>query len=52
MIFLAHFVGGGIGEILNLSLEDYVIYLNKAIELYRQENHLTKKVIISGIEKR
>lgn len=52
IVFLAHFVGGGIDPILDMIVEDFYAYLDHALEFYKTEITTPRRVILSGIEKR
>ncbi|WP_294597456.1 hypothetical protein [uncultured Rikenella sp.] len=49
-MFLAHFTGSGLNDVLNLDTDDFFDYLDEAIELYRQENETPRRVVLAGIE--
>ena len=51
-MFLAHFVGGGIDPILDMTVEDFFTYLKFALDIYESEAKSPRRVILSGIEKR
>jgi hypothetical protein len=50
-VFLAHFTGGGINDVLDLEVDDYFAYLHEAIELYKAEAKMPKRVAVAGFEK-
>ncbi|HCF10003.1 MAG: hypothetical protein [Allistipes phage R001] len=52
IVFLAHFTGGGIDGVLDLIVEDYFAYLDRAVEIYEKEITTPRRVVLSGIEKR
>lgn len=52
IVFLAHFTGGGIDSVLDLIVEDYFAYLDRAVEIYEKEITTPRRVVLSGIEKR
>jgi len=51
VVFLAHYVGGGIQDILELYEDDFFDFLEAAIEFYQKEAERPIRVILSGIEK-
>lgn len=51
MVFLAHYVGGGIDAILDLMDDDYFAYLSEAIKLYEQELKTPRRSVVAGFEK-
>jgi hypothetical protein len=51
VVFLAHFTGGGINDVLDLDMEDYFQYLEAALELYKTEMKAPKRVAVAGFEK-
>lgn len=52
ILFLAHYVGGGIDPILDMTIEDFYTYLAHALDFYEKEITTPRRVILSGIEKR
>jgi len=50
-VFLAHYVGGGIKDILELDVFDFIDFLKSAIKLYEIELKQPKEVILVGIKK-
>jgi len=50
-VFLSHYTGGGIESVLNLFVEDFFLYLDSALELYKIEIERPQRVILAGIEK-
>ena len=52
IVFWAHFTGGGIDSVLDLIVEDYFAYLDRAVEIYEKEITTPRRVVLSGIEKR
>lgn len=38
IVFLAHFTGGGIDGVLDLIVEDYFAYLDRAVEIYEKRS--------------
>jgi hypothetical protein len=52
IVFLAHYVGGGINSILDLYTDEFFEYLNAALEFYKEEIKQPTRVILSGIEKK
>ena len=50
--YIAHFTGGGIDGVLDLIVEDYFAYLDRAVEIYEKEITTPRRVVLSGIEKR
>lgn len=51
-MFLSHYSGSGINEILDLTTDEYFKYLDAALELYEAEIKMPRRVILSGIEKK
>jgi hypothetical protein len=51
-VFLAHFTGGGINSVLELSAGDFFDYLDEAQKLYEMEMKRPLRVVLAGIEKR
>ena len=51
-MFLSHYTGSGLSEILDLTTDEYFKYLDSALELYEIEIKNPRRVILSGIEKR
>jgi len=52
VVFLAHYVGGGIDGVLGLDAEDFLEYFDAAWDLYKEETKRPTRVILLGIEKR
>lgn len=52
LVFLAHFTGGGILPILELTTDDYFAFSDSAFTLYEKEISIPHRVVLSGIEKR
>ena len=51
-MFLAHYTGGGIDEVLDLSTDNYFTFLDAALKLHEIEMTVPRRVVLSGIEKR
>jgi len=51
-VFLAHYVGGGISDVLDLNIDDFFACLDAAMEFYKEEIKRPIRVVLSGIEKR
>ena len=51
-MFLAHYVGGGVEEVLNMSESDFYDYLDVALKFYKLEIERTVKVGIAGTVKK
>lgn len=51
VVFLAHFTGSGIDPVLDMVVDDYYIYLDEAIKLYKEQLTLPRRVIVAGFEK-
>ena len=52
IVFIAQFTGGGIEGVLDLIVEDFFAYLDRAVEIYEKEITTPRRVVLSGIEKR
>ncbi len=52
IVFLAHWVGGGLDAVLDLTVEDFHRYFEAALEFYRQERTLPQRVVLAGIERK
>lgn len=50
-MFLAHFTGSGINEVLDYEVNFYYIALNSALELYTEETNKIVRVVVAGLEK-
>jgi hypothetical protein len=50
-VFLAHFTGGGINDVLDLDIDDYFAYMDEAVELYKTEMKAPKRAVVAGFEK-
>lgn len=50
-MFLAHYTGGGINGVLDLTTDEYFNYLDAALKLYEMEMKTPRRVVLSGIEK-
>nr|DAF13299.1 MAG TPA: hypothetical protein [Caudoviricetes sp.] len=51
VVFLAHFTGSGIDPILDMLVDDYFVFLDEAIKLYKEQLTIPRRVILAGIEK-
>jgi hypothetical protein len=51
VVFLAHFTGGGISDILDLEITDFFTYLKEAVELYKTEMKAPRRAVVAGFEK-
>jgi len=51
VVFLSHFTGSGLNEILDLEIDFFEISLQSAFELYRLEQESIKRVLVVGFEK-
>ena len=52
VVFLAHYVGGGIDNVLDLEIDEFFEYLESAVEFKKLEMQRTVRVVLVGIEKR
>jgi hypothetical protein len=50
-VFLAHYTGSGIDAVLDLDIEDYFVYMDAAVELYKTDIKTPKRAIVVGFEK-
>jgi hypothetical protein len=50
-VFLAHFTGGGIGNVLDLEAGDFWACMDEAMKLYKVEAEGMKRVVLAGVEK-
>jgi len=50
VLFLAHYTGGGINDVLDLCVEDFFLYLDAAAKFYKLEIERPIRVVLSGIE--
>ena len=51
-MFLAHYVGGGINDILDLYVDEFFEYLEAAIEFYKEDVKRPIRVVLLGTEKK
>jgi len=52
VVFLAHYVGGGINSVLDLKIDEFFEYLESAVEFQKLEMQRPVRVVLAGIEKR
>ena len=52
VVFLAHYVGGGIDAVLDLEAEEFFEYLESAVEFQKLEWQRVVRIVLAGIEKR
>jgi len=51
VVFLSHYVGGGIDAVLDLDSDEFFEYLECAFNLYKTEIERPVRVVLAGIEK-
>jgi len=51
VVFLAHYIGGGIDAVLDLDSNDFFQYLDAAWEFYKIEVERPVRAILAGVEK-
>ena len=51
MVFLSHFTGSGLNDILDLEINFFETSLQAAFELKKMEQELVTRVLVVGFEK-
>jgi len=52
VVFVAHYVGGGINDAMDIDSREFFSFLDAALELYKLESERPVRAILAGIEKK